>query len=179
MEGVVAEVVRDGIVKSSGVVRYREPTEGKRSTTSLKRRDPGDSVSIQSNAPAHLAFVSSKVPLLSHKFHGYCYFSNSGRNVMIYVIETGIDVLHDGFAANQVVKRILRAPEANGIGTTFDEHGTCVVSVAAGAQCGAAKELKATVAIMSTYEIVENGETIHVSYASGALDAYQRIENDL
>lgn len=178
MEGVVAEVVRDGIVKSSGVARYREPTKGKRSTTSLKRRDPGDSVLIQSNAPAHLAFVSSKVPP-SQKFHDYCYFSNAGRNVMLYVVESGIDALHDDFAANQVVTKILRAPEANDVGTTFDEHGTCVVSVAAGAQCGAAKELKATVAIVSTYEIVENGETVHATYASGSLNAYQRIENDL
>lgn len=178
MESIVAAVVPDGSVESTGTsTPHRSTTEKKTRKKAAARRDLGDSVSIQSDAPNHLAFISSSAKVVKGP-GDFAHFSKAGQSVMLYVIEMGIERLHQEFSQNSVIKKILRVNPSDRE-TGIVDHGSCVLSVAAGAQCGSAKKLKATMVLPNAVMVQRDGRSVVEGTIAGYIAAFQAVINDL
>ncbi|TEB17669.1 serine protease [Coprinellus micaceus] len=99
----------------------------------------------QSNAPWGLSRLSS-ASFLPHEAdpfgldYSYAYDSKAGKDVDIYIIDTGIRFSHKDFEGR--ARWAYTAPTAVGLPTDGNGHGTHCAGTAAGTQYGVAKKAK-------------------------------------
>lgn len=170
MEGVVANVQSDFYGELEGVIMPRDSINEKSAARLFQKRDYDLSVTVQSNAPEHLA-------ILSRSETDFLYFTNAGQDVTLYVVDSGVEPANDEFVTNSVLKYTLHSMHSDGIDSDLTGHGTCIVSLAAGHQYGSVKQLK-TVMV----KVGRSGLTpISRQYIaiSDCLDGLQLILNDL
>ena len=187
---VVQDVVPDQYAKSEGVVRASDSatsinsasfiapdaSDGQRSFINarkvsrlLNRRSNDLSVSIQSDAPKHLAYISRSDT-------EFLYFTKAGRDVTLYILDRGFYARSIDLTANAVVKYYLHTINSDGFDTDPDGHGTCALSVAAGKQFGSVKQLKAVAVKLGVSGISEDGSGSRYIAISDFLDGLQSIE---
>lgn len=173
LKDVVADVVPDIYGEMEGVTKPHETKNEKHSTIFLNRRDNDYSVSIQSNAPDHLAFIS-------RSDRDFLYFTDAGQDVTLYVVEGGADPRNSEFVTNSVIKYFLHTIRSNGVDGDSDPggHGSCVLSLAAGDKYGPVKELKAVVVKVGTSG-TDWYSNIRYITISDFLDGLQTISDDL
>ncbi|KAL6719718.1 hypothetical protein ACLMJK_001639 [Lecanora helva] len=100
-------------------------------------RDRG--INYETNPPADLKVVSWPPNKLAKDLNYFAYDQRGGRDVVLYVIEEGLDVQNPEFAFNQIAWRY--APIVRSTMTDDDSkfHGSCVVSKAVGTRYGISK----------------------------------------
>lgn len=172
MTDIVEAVAPNEVGQFQSSIKTQEPNEEKISKPTFERRDYGDSVSIQIDAPKHLTLISS-----SSANNDFFYFSKAGQGVTLYVIDSGAEP-HTEFVENSVIKYWLHSICSDGVESDFfDGHGTCVLSAATGELCGPAKKMKAVVVKLGLDTIApEGGSYISIGCF---LDAFQKVADDL
>lgn len=196
MENVVQDVVRDQYGKSEGLVSPRDtatdspaiwkassnflaPNESsdlesfisaRKIRRLLNRRDNDLSVSIQSDAPKQLAYISRSDT-------EFLYFTNAGRDITLYILDRGFEAKADDLTANAVIKYFLHSINSDGVDSDADGHGTCTLSLAAGQKFGSVKQLRAVAVKLGVSGISAEGSRYIA--ISDFLDGLQSISDDL
>ena len=97
----------------------------------------------QSDAPAHLAFISSPGLRAHSRDETYLYLAGPYEPISIYAVDTGVEAQHEEFLARGVIKDWIFAPD---IGpdkqrkTDYNGHGSCTMSVICGRYYGVFKD---------------------------------------
>lgn len=131
---------------------------------SLHHLEKRDILNSRPDPSGHLSFIST--PPHTSMSSRYYYFSKAGKDVVIYFIDTGIEVLHTDFHRYQVVKRTMYAARAAPTPTDEYGHGTCLGSLIGGENLGVANHVGMVVVKISPEE-------------SSILHALQLVINDL
>lgn len=110
---------------------------------SLHRLEKRDVLSSKYDPDGYLGFIST-APHTSMSSR-YYYFSEAGKNIVVYHIDTGVEFANLDFHHFQVLKRILYASKASR--TLSDEfgHGTCLGSLICGQYLGVADQVSMVV----------------------------------
>lgn len=182
MKAIVSSVALDqstiveGMTKSSKGTRKRSNTRF--AMERLMRRSNSDTITNQSPAPDHLAFLSWSLWEYS-KPVDYYYLTDAGLHTSIYIIDLGVQPANIDLLTRSVVTRWLHAGSSDGREDDVNGHGSCVLSAAAGMHCGPVKEMKAIIVKMGSTKVIEFGRESYTVDVSEFLDALQRIINDL
>ena len=182
MKTIVSSVVIDqftiveGITKSSKGIR--KSSNARSSTGRLTRRSDSDTISKQSPAPDHLAFLSWSL-WENSKPSDFYYLTNAGLHTSIYIIDLGVQPANAEFLTRSVVTRWLHAGSSDGREDDVNGHGSCILSAAAGIYCGPVKEMKAIIVKMGSTKVTQFGREKYKIDMSEFLDGLQRIINDL
>lgn len=138
----------------------------------LNRRSNDISVSIQSDAPKHLAYISRSGT-------EFLYFTNAGQDVTLYILDRGFYARSIDLIANAVVKYYLHTINSDGFDTDSNDHGTYALSVAAGKHFGSVKQLKAVAVKLDVSGISEDGSGSRYIAISDFLNDLQSFLDDL
>jgi cerevisin len=112
-------------IKSSPIVDFVEEDQ------IVKTRD------LEKNAPWGLARVSHRQHPEESEKHLYSFKSNSGQGVVVYIVDTGVNIHHEEFQGRAVWGKTI--PQ-NDVDQDGNGHGTHVAGTVAGKTFGVAKK---------------------------------------
>ncbi|KAL8924380.1 MAG: hypothetical protein Q9172_002727 [Xanthocarpia lactea] len=116
-------------------------------THMLHKRDDG--LARQRNAAEEMKFLSQPLDLKLASFRDYVYDASAGRDVTVYISDTGANLTHHEFTDGSGVKNRVRwlfgqytsPPDTAEIDSSVLGHGTCVLDKVAGHKYGVAKNV--------------------------------------
>lgn len=110
-----------------------------------------DRIVTDRSAWEDLRFIST--PRNSELSSDYFYYSNAGRDVTIFAVDRGANILHDEFVTmtgqRSLLEDIIYAMDTSGLPDDEDNLGTCCTSKIVGQKYGVAKRAKVMIAKVS------------------------------
>ncbi|OMJ25544.1 Subtilisin-like protease 8 [Smittium culicis] len=141
-----SDISEDSVQKRSNNLPRNDYLNNAQTDLGYEKRE-GSSIYYQRYAPWALSRISSRnIQLPSYPYGNGYTFKNGGEGVVIYVVDSGINIDHADFGGRASFGPNV-AYDSNGVvtedGYDYGGHGTAVASMAIGTAFGAAKKAKA------------------------------------